>query len=170
MISGNSGFRIGRYRCHRVSLTALVHGCKGGVLGQHWACEVLQRHTLSSVYLAAAKFCPDLGLGPLMAASFHPLSVSLWKQIALQAVYDLSQAAAGLAASRGTPCLPGRYETTKVSCFITDLGIWEWVLSLCLALPSSSKQSHSQAQKGWYISLNQHSKEVVAPDPSTGLL
>lgn len=166
MISGNSGFRIDRYRCHRVSWTDLVHRCKGGVLGQHWACEVLQRHTLSSVHLAAAKFCPDLGLGPLLVASFHPLPVSLWKQIALQAVYNLSQAAAGLAASRGTPCLPGRYETTKVSCFITDLGIWELVLSLCLALPSS----HKQAQKGWYISLNQHSKEVVAPDPSTGLL
>lgn len=35
MISGNSDFRIGRYRSHRVSLTDLVHGCKGGVLGQH---------------------------------------------------------------------------------------------------------------------------------------
>lgn len=35
MISGNSGFRIDRYRCHRVSRTDLVHRCKGGVLGQH---------------------------------------------------------------------------------------------------------------------------------------
>lgn len=75
VIWGNSGLKICRYRCHGVTPTDLDHKCRSGwgfrTVLSLWGPVQTQAEQCTFYW---CQICPDLRLGPLLAASLHSLT------------------------------------------------------------------------------------------------